>query len=116
MEDSLSARRALVLLVTEAGIEPRTAIDGLEAIAAIEEKLPDIVIADLEMPRMNGLELTAHLRAQESTSEIPVIMVTSRSTEKHRNQAEAAGVTAYVTKPFIEDELLALIRTLVAGD
>ncbi len=115
VEDSLSARRALVLLVTGAGFESRTAIDGLEAIAAIEEKLPDIILVDLEMPRMNGLELTAHLRAQDATREIPVIMVTSRSTEKHRKQAEAAGVTAYVTKPFVEDELLALIRTVVVG-
>jgi chemosensory pili system protein ChpA (sensor histidine kinase/response regulator) len=60
----------------------------------------------MEMPRMNGIELTSHLRARPETMDLPVIMITSRSTAKHRQQAEEAGVNVYLTKPFLDDELL----------
>ncbi len=106
VDDSLSARRSLAQFIRDLGYEVRTAQDGFEAINLIENARPDVILADLEMPRMNGLELTAHVRAQEATRNIPVIMVTSRSTEKHRQQADRAGVTAYVTKPFSEEALL----------
>jgi len=68
----------------------------------------------VEMPRMNGLELAAHVRAQKSTEHIPMIMITSRSTEKHRQKARAAGVNAYLTKPFSEDELIDQIQVALA--
>ena len=79
----------------------------------IKSKLPDLVLADLEMPRMNGLELTAHLRANQATHALPVIMITSRATEKHRREAETTGVNVYLTKPFKEDELLGHIHRLL---
>ena len=66
----------------------------------------DLLLVDLEMPRMNGLELTHHVRANDETRDVPVIMITSRSTDKHRQQAKAAGVTQYLTKPYVEDELM----------
>jgi chemosensory pili system protein ChpA (sensor histidine kinase/response regulator) len=113
VDDSLSARRSLAQFVQDAGFEVRTARDGLEAIEIIKGKHPDIILADLEMPRMNGLELTAHLRADPSTRHLPVIMITSRSTEKHRQEAEAMGVNVYLTKPFAEDELLGHIHQLL---
>jgi len=113
VDDSLSARRSLAQFVQDAGLEVRTARDGLEAIEIINGKRPDIVLADLEMPRMNGLELTAHLRANQSTRDLPVIMITSRSTDKHRREAEAMGVNVYLTKPFAEDELLGHIKKLL---
>lgn len=106
VDDSLSARRALAQVIQDAGFDVRTAKDGLEAVAIIEKKKPDIILVDMEMPRMNGMELTSHVRGFERTKDIPVIMVTSRSTDKHRKQAEAAGVDVYVTKPFAEDDLL----------
>ena len=62
---------------------------------------------------MNGLELAAHLRANQATKDLPVIMITSRSTDKHRLEAERAGVNVYVTKPFVEDELLGHIKKLL---
>jgi CheY-like chemotaxis protein len=111
VDDSLSARRSLAQFVRDLGYEVQTAQDGFEAVTLIEGARPDIILADLEMPRMNGLELTSHLRAQEETKDIPVIMITSRSTEKHRAQADRAGVTAYVTKPFSEEVLLQHIGT-----
>ncbi len=113
VDDSLSARRSLAQFVQDAGFEVRTARDGLEAIEIINGKRPDIVLADLEMPRMNGLELTAHLRANQPTRDLPVIMITSRSTDKHRREAEAMGVNVYLTKPFAEDELLGYIKKLL---
>jgi chemosensory pili system protein ChpA (sensor histidine kinase/response regulator) len=113
VDDSLSARRSLAQFAQDAGFEVRTARDGLEAIEIIKGKRPDLVLVDLEMPRMNGLELTAHLRANQATHEVPVIMITSRSTEKHRREAKTMGVNVYLTKPFMEDELLGHIHTLL---
>jgi chemosensory pili system protein ChpA (sensor histidine kinase/response regulator) len=113
VDDSLSARRALAQVIQDAGFDVRTAKDGLEAVGIIEKKKPDIMLVDMEMPRMNGMELTSHVRGFASTKDIPVIMVTSRSTDKHRKQAKAAGVDVYVTKPFSEDELLDHVHNLL---
>jgi chemosensory pili system protein ChpA (sensor histidine kinase/response regulator) len=113
VDDSLSARRSLAQLAQDAGLEVRTARDGLEAIELIASKRPDIVLADLEMPRMNGLELAAHLRANQATRDLPIIMITSRSTDKHRREAAAMGVNVYLTKPFAEDELLGHLKKLL---
>ena len=68
------------------------------------------------MPRMNGLELTRHVRNMEETRTLPIIMITSRSTEKHRQEAKAAGVDIYLTKPFSEDELLKHMESLGGGE
>lgn len=110
VDDSLSARRTMSQLISDAGYRPLLAKDGLEAIDVLQETRPDLVLLDLEMPRMNGLELTTHLRANAGTKDLPVIVVTSRSTEKHRKQAVFAGATAYITKPFQESELLEVIE------
>jgi CheY-like chemotaxis protein len=99
----------------DSGFEVRTAIDGLEAIVILDKWKPDILLVDMEMPRMNGLELTAHVRARPDIANIPVIMITSRSTEKHRRQAEAAGVSTYLTKPFGEEDLLRHVAELTAA-
>jgi chemosensory pili system protein ChpA (sensor histidine kinase/response regulator) len=112
VDDSISARRTLAKVVRDAGFDVRAAIDGLEAVALLERMTPDIILTDMEMPRMNGLELTGHVRARAETRDIPVIMVTSRSTDKHRRQAEAAGVNVYLTKPFSEETLLKHIGLL----
>ncbi len=106
VDDSLSTRRSLAQFVGDMGMEVRTAKDGFEAIEILQEQTPHIMLVDMEMPRMNGLELTAHVRANESTKHIPVIMITSRNTDKHRNLASAAGVDTYLNKPFSEEELL----------
>ena len=99
----------------DAGYEVRTAIDGLDAVALLEQAIPDVILVDMEMPRMNGLELTAHVRGRARTKHVPVIMITSRSTEKHRQQGDAAGVDAYLVKPFSEDALLGHIDRLVGA-
>ncbi len=114
VDDSLSARRSLAEFVEDVGFTVSTARDGMDAIEVMEEKTPDILLVDLEMPRMNGLELASHLRSKEEFKHIPIIMVTSRSTEKHRRQARSAGVNVYLTKPFSEDELLGCIQSELA--
>jgi len=113
VDDSLSARRTLAQIISDAGFEARTAVDGLDAVEAIEERLPDLVLVDLEMPRMNGLELAKHLRGDEATRDIPLVMITSRSTAKHREQAHAAGIDAFITKPYLEEEVADQIRLLM---
>ncbi len=114
VDDSLSARRALAEFVTDLGFEVFTAGDGLEAVAVLEQHIPDILLVDLEMPRMNGLELTAHIRSRDATKHVPVIMITSRSTEKHRQNADQAGVNMYLVKPFSEDELATHVEQLTS--
>lgn len=113
VDDSLSARRAAAQIMRDAGYEVRTAIDGLDAVVMLETLVPDVILVDMEMPRMNGLELTAHVRGRAQLKKIPIIMITSRSTEKHRQQGDAAGVNAYLVKPFNEDKLLQHIDNLV---
>ena len=122
VEDSLSARRALAQFMQDSGYRVRTARDGMEAAELMEGAQPILVLADLEMPRMNGIELTVHLRATSRNEDVPailtlrdvpVIMITSRSTEKHRDQALAAGVNAYFTKPYSEDTLVETVRRLI---
>ena len=113
VDDSLSARRSLAEFVKDIGYDVLMARDGIDAIEVIEGRKPNIILVDLEMPRMNGLELTSHLRSKSDTKDIPIIMITSRSTEKHRDMADSAGVNAYLTKPFSEDELLENIQNLL---
>ncbi len=115
VDDSLSARRALVEVLEDAGYAVQVARDGMEAVQVIETKRPQIVLTDLEMPRMNGIELATHLRAHRETADVPMIMITSRSTEKHRRRALEAGINAYLTKPFSEDQLFTEIERLLQG-
>jgi chemosensory pili system protein ChpA (sensor histidine kinase/response regulator) len=115
VDDSLSARRAAAQVMKDAGFVVRTAIDGLEAVTILENFTPDIILADMEMPRMNGMELTSHVRGQSKTHNVPVIMITSRSTEKHRKQAQAAGVSVYLTKPFDDEVLLRHVSELTGA-
>lgn len=113
VDDSSSARRSLSQAAKDAGFDVRTAIDGVEAITLIEELRPDLVLTDLEMPKMNGLELAAHLRAADNTRDLPIVMVTSRSTEKHKAQAMSTGVNSYITKPFTNDDLIYELHQLL---
>lgn len=115
VDDSLSARRALAQLLTDAGYEVNTACDGMEAVDLLGSVRPDIMFVDMEMPRMNGIELTAHIRSRGGFDELPVVMITSRSTEKHRRQAADAGVNLYLTKPFSDDQLIAQIEELTGS-
>jgi chemotaxis protein histidine kinase CheA/ActR/RegA family two-component response regulator len=110
VDDSLSVRKSLTQLLEDSAYEVVGAGDGLEAIRMLEKFKPHVICTDLEMPNMNGLELTEHLRRREDTRELPIIMITSRSMDKHRDQAKRAGVDFYVTKPYTDAELLQQVR------
>lgn len=114
VDDSLSARRALASFVEDCGFDVNTAIDGVDALQLVEQKVPDILLIDMEMPRMNGIELTTQLRSENATRETPIIMITSRSTARHKKQAEEAGVNVYLIKPFNEVELQNHINALLS--
>ncbi len=113
VDDSLSQRRALEQLLSDVGYKVRTARDGIEAVNLLAQVKPDLVLTDLEMPRMNGIELTAHIRAQSSLRRLPVIMITSRTTQKHRQMAEEAGIDFYLAKPVRDEDLLVKVRNLL---
>jgi len=115
VDDALSVRNSLLQMVQDAGFRAQTARDGIEAVEALKDFKPDVVLTDLEMPNLNGIELTLHIRSREDLKGLPVIMITSRSQDKHRRMAEQAGVDAYFTKPYNDGELLQAIRlSLVA--
>jgi len=109
VDDSLSVRKATSLIIENAGFETLLAKDGVEAIEMLNQTLPDVMLVDIEMPRMNGLELTNHVRANQATQNLPIFMITSRAAEKYRDKAQMAGADAYLTKPYQESDLLNLI-------
>ncbi len=113
VDDSLSVRNSLLQLMQDAGYRAETARDGIDAIDTLSTFKPDFVLTDLEMPNMNGVELTYHIREREDLNGLPIIMITSRSQEKHRRMAEQAGVNAYITKPYNEGDLLQTIRSTI---
>ena len=115
VDDSQSVRSSLRQLVQDAGYRVEAARDGIEAIDALRGFQPKVVLTDLEMPNMNGVELTSHLRGRDDMKGVPIIMITSRSQDKHRRMAEQAGVDAYLTKPYNDGVLLDTIRRHLAA-
>ena len=114
VDDSVSVRKSLTQLFEDASFEVRAAGDGFDAIRVIQEFKPHAICTDLEMPSMNGLELTQHLRQKDETRQLPIMMITSRSMDKHREQATRVGVDIYVTKPYVDIELLEKMRAAIA--
>jgi chemosensory pili system protein ChpA (sensor histidine kinase/response regulator) len=115
VDDSLSVRTIVSNLVKQAGWNPIQARDGLEALQQIQStnQRPDVILLDVEMPRMDGYELTASLRAERAYKDIPIVMLTSRAGEKHRRKALDLGVNEYLVKPYNDEQLLSVIRQLV---
>lgn len=113
VDDALSVRTSLLQLVQDAGFRAEAARDGMDAINTLRTFKPDIVLTDLEMPNMNGVELTSHIRGRDDLKRLPIIMITSRSQDKHRQLAAEAGVDAYFTKPYNDTELLKKIRSSI---
>jgi chemotaxis protein histidine kinase CheA/CheY-like chemotaxis protein len=105
VDDSLSNRKSLALMVEQMGYTALTAVDGLRALQCLNEQTVALILTDLEMPRMNGLEMTQAIRIWPEQRHIPIVMITSRSTQRHRQMAEQAGVDNYLTKPIDHDTL-----------
>lgn len=113
VDDSLSVRKSLSLTMEKAGFDTLLAKDGIEALEIIKNTMPSIMLVDMEMPRMNGLELSKYIRAHEETKKIPIFMITSRTTEKHKQQAKLVGIDHYFTKPYNDNELLDMIENAI---
>jgi chemosensory pili system protein ChpA (sensor histidine kinase/response regulator) len=114
VDDSLTVRRVSQRLLERNGYDVMLAKDGVDALRQLQDQRPDIMLVDIEMPRMDGFDLTRNVRGNRQTHDIPIIMITSRTAEKHRNLAFEIGVNEYLGKPYQEEELLGLIRRLVA--
>lgn len=113
VDDSVSVRRMMEQFVRDLGYQPDSAGDGVEALEHVQRRVPSIVLVDLEMPRMNGVEFVRALRADAGTRHVPVVMITSRSSDKHRALARDAGVDVFLTKPYTEDALASHITALL---
>ncbi|MCP4992819.1 MAG: response regulator, partial [Gammaproteobacteria bacterium] len=114
VDDSITVRKVTGRLLERHGMHVITAKDGVDAVTQLQEQHPDIMLLDIEMPRMDGYELARHMRSSEGLSDIPIIMITSRSGEKHRNMAMDLGVKRYLGKPYQEADLLDNIYNVLA--
>ena len=110
VDDSLTVRKITGRLLEREGYRVLTAKDGVDALEQLGRNDPDVIIADIEMPRMDGFDLTRNIRADARHKRVPIIMITSRMAEKHQRYAEEIGVNHYLGKPYDEDLLLRLIR------
>jgi chemosensory pili system protein ChpA (sensor histidine kinase/response regulator) len=114
VDDSITVRRVTQRLLERNGMRVLTARDGVDAMEMLQEHTPDIILLDIEMPRMDGYEVATQVRADARLSGIPIIMITSRVGEKHRARAIEIGVDDYLGKPYQEAQLLEAIEPLIA--
>ncbi len=114
VDDSITVRRVTQRLLERNGMRVMTARDGMDAVALLAEHKPDIILLDIEMPRMDGYEVAAHVRGDPTLAQVPIIMITSRVGEKHRARAIELGVDDYLGKPYQESQLIDAITPLVA--
>ena len=116
VDDSLTVRRVTQRLLTCEGYQVVLAKDGIDALEQLQSVTPDVMLVDIEMPRMDGFDLTRNVRSDARTAHIPIIMITSRTADKHRNYARELGVNEYFGKPYREDDLLEAIVGFVGKE
>ena len=113
VDDSVTVRKVTSRLLERNGMEVLLAKDGVDAIALLQDNQPDIMLLDIEMPRMDGFEVASLVRHDARLKDVPIIMITSRTGQKHRDRAASIGVNEYLGKPFQEGQLLETIAKLV---
>jgi len=113
VDDSITVRRVTQRLLERHGMRVMTAKDGVDALSILQDHLPDVILLDIEMPRMDGYELASQVRGDARLADIPIVMITSRVGEKHRARAIELGVNDYLGKPYQENQLLDAIEPLV---
>jgi chemosensory pili system protein ChpA (sensor histidine kinase/response regulator) len=116
VDDSITMRRVTQRLLERRGVKVFTARDGLDAITVLQEHSVDIILLDIEMPRMDGYQFATHVRNDAKLKALPIIMITSRSGEKHRAKAIEIGVNDYLSKPYQESQLIAAIQALLGRE
>jgi chemosensory pili system protein ChpA (sensor histidine kinase/response regulator) len=113
VDDSITVRKVTTRLLQQHGFEVLTAKDGVDAMGQLQECVPDMMLLDIEMPRMDGFELATHMRNDERFRHIPITMITSRTGDKHRERAREIGIDQYLGKPYQEHELLDTVHRLI---
>ena len=113
VDDSPSVRQMIKIVLAPAGYDIVEAGDGSEGLAQAKACNPNLVITDLNMPVMNGLELIRHLRQLPSMAGVPIVFLTTESSDSLKQEAKAAGATGWITKPFKPEQLLAVVTKLV---
>jgi chemosensory pili system protein ChpA (sensor histidine kinase/response regulator) len=116
VDDSITMRKVTSRVLDNHSIEVMTAQDGVDAIEQLRDRVPDLMLLDIEMPRMDGYELLEHVRADARLRHVPVVMITSRAGQKHRRKAREAGANAYLTKPYQEVELVDQVSEMLEID
>ncbi|MDH5369994.1 MAG: response regulator, partial [Gammaproteobacteria bacterium] len=116
VDDSITVRKVTTRLLERHEMRVVAAKDGVDALAQLQETIPDIMLLDVEMPRMDGFELATNMRNDDRLKNIPIIMITSRTGQKHRDRASSIGVNIYMGKPFTEADLLDNINVLTGKD
>lgn len=113
VDDSLTMRKVTSRVLERHNLDVSTARDGVEALELLEERVPDLMLLDIEMPRMDGYELATAMRADPRFKAVPIVMITSRSGEKHRQRAFEIGVQRYLGKPYQELDLMRNVYDLL---
>jgi len=113
VDDSITMRKVAARLLERNNMSVLTAKDGVDAVALLQEQVPDAMLLDIEMPRMDGYELASHMRNDDRLKRIPIIMITSRTGDKHRQRAMEIGVQRYLGKPYQESELLENLQQIL---
>ena len=116
VDDSITVRRVTQRLLQREGYRVVLAADGLQALERLQEERPAVVLSDIEMPRMDGFDLARNIRADARLKDLPIVMITSRIAEKHRDYAKELGVDHYLGKPYPEEELMSLVRRYCAAE
>ena len=113
VDDSVTVRKVTTRLLERNGFDVITAKDGVDAIALLQDHKPDVMLLDIEMPRMDGFEVATLVRHDERLKDVPIIMITSRTGQKHKERAMSIGVNEYLGKPFQESDLLENIERYI---
>ena len=113
VDDSITMRKVTTRVLERNDMEVVTAKDGLDAVEKLQDKVPDVMLLDIEMPRMDGYELATYMKNDPRLKHVPIIMITSRTGEKHRQRALEIGVERYLGKPYQESDLLRNVQEIL---
>jgi chemosensory pili system protein ChpA (sensor histidine kinase/response regulator) len=113
VDDSITIRKVTERMLSRYGIDVILAKDGVDATNQLQDSMPDLMLLDIEMPRMDGFEVASYVRNDDRLKDIPIIMITSRTGSKHRDKAMSIGVNEYLGKPYQEDDLVSNINKIL---
>jgi chemosensory pili system protein ChpA (sensor histidine kinase/response regulator) len=113
VDDSVTVRKVTSRLLERHGLDVLLAKDGVDAMTQLQDVLPDLILLDIEMPRMDGFEVASQVRHNERLQSVPIIMITSRTGEKHRNRALSLGVNDFMGKPYQETHLVEAMQAIL---